>query len=191
MIKTTITPEEIDAFWSKYKKIMFRWNFVSAVGLLTLGVVVAFVLKHVFQVKFKFWWLNDTVDGDWGAQWWLDREGLKPGTRSAIRWWFRNHSWNYISKFNPDWKGGSVDIVNGEPELKILYCNVDIKRFKDGIFHWMTREDGIGKISIAYRIHGNVYCRYSEVKKDRFGRLVQIQRGAGGRRYKMERKPMI
>lgn len=190
-MKTSITQKEIDAFWSFYRKIMFRWNFVSALGLLSFGVVLAFIAKHVFQVKFKFWWLNDTPDGDFGGQWWLDREGLKPGTRSAIRWWFRNHSWNYISKFNPDWKDGEVDIVNGKEEVEILHCDVDVSRFDDLFFHWMTREDGIGTIYIAYRINGRVYCRFSQVKKDWLGRLVQIQRGAGGRRYRYNKKPML
>lgn len=135
--------------------------------------------------------MNDTEDGDFGAVWWLLDNNLKPSWYSAFRWWFRNHSWNYISQFNPEWNEGDNE------EFRILTNTIgedlfDRDTWPDGIYTWLTRDMKIeAELYVAYRINGKVYCRYSKVWKDKLGRWKQFQKGAGGDRYKLNRKPLL
>lgn len=132
--------------------------------------------------------MNNTPDGDFGNEEWLEEKGLKKSWYSAFRWWFRNHSWNYISQFNPEWKDGENE------EYRIIKNTTGVKaeNLPDGIYTWLTRDMKIeGELYVAYRINGKVYCRYSKVWKDWLGRWRQFQKGAGGERYKLNRKPFL
>ena len=183
-----ITQKEIDAFWRSYWWIIFKWNLVSIVGFLSGGVVIAFILKHLFKVKFEFWWLNDTVDGDFGSTDWLKDNDTGFKLLNAFLWWWRNHNWNYISKYNPDWEKGENE------RYKILSntTGVHYSQLEDGLYTWLTKDfKKEAKLYVAYRINGKVYCRYSEVYKDVLGRWHQTQKGAGGRRYKLNLKPIF
>lgn len=168
-----ITDREIKAFWNRWDLIMIRWFLVSAFGLLSTAVIWAFILKHYCGVKTKFWLLNDTVDGDFGAEWWLKEKGWTPGLWSAFHWWRRNHSWNYICKFAPEWEGGNTQ------ERRIIRSTIDHE--KHGFFTWCSKDGVHGLHYVAYRINGKVYCRYSQANKKR-----EKIFGAGGDRYKLK-----
>ena len=64
-----ITEKEITGFWIRFVLRENIYFFVWAIGFISTAVVWAFILKHVFKVKWKMWLLNDTVDGDFGADW--------------------------------------------------------------------------------------------------------------------------
>jgi hypothetical protein len=186
--KTTITQEEIDQFWKEWRILMLRWNLVTLTGLLSGVVVCNFILKNYLGYKGKMATCNDTeptfIEGDFGANWWLKENNLKPGLWSAFRWFWRNHSWNFISRFNPPWKGGAVDINEfGEEEFLVIESTV--KQTKEyGRWTRANKAAGIyGVNHIAYRINGRVMCQYSKATK-----TYQIQKGAGGRRYRMNVK---
>lgn len=154
---------------------MILWNLTSLVGILTGGVVVAFIAKHHFGSKFQFWWLNDTEDGDWGAEWWLRDYGYKKGYWSAINWWFRNHSWNFItSAFTPKWRKGKVDVFR-EVFRRGVIPTEEYGRF--------TRADkktkNYGIKLIAYRIDDVVEFQFSFACK-----WINVHLGAGGERYR-------
>ncbi len=149
---------------------MVRWFCVSLFGFLSGGVIIAFILKHKFNWKFKFWWLNDTPDGDFGADWWLKEKGLKPGLWSAFLWFWRNHSYNYYLRFKPGWKGGEAD------DFKTIKNTVKGNRWR------RASKENPGVKYIAYKIDGKVYCQWSFANK-----FIQIQLG-GGSEYRFRVK---
>jgi hypothetical protein len=187
METTTITKEEIKQFWREYTILMIKWNLVSITGVLSTVVIWNFILKNYLGYKGKMATCNDTeptfIEGDFGANWWLEKKGLKPSIWSAILWWLRNHSWNYISRFNPVWKAGSVDKnIHGKDEFKTIKGTV--KQGKNGRFTRAHKKKKVyGTSYIAYRIDGKVYCQYSHANK-----FFQIQAGAGGERYRFNIK---
>jgi hypothetical protein len=159
---------------------MIRWILVSLIGILSGGLVISFILKNYLGVKYKFWWLNDTLDGDFGADWWLKEKGLKKGIWSAISWFGRNHSWNYISQFKPHWNAGKID------EFLVIENTINCILSRNRITKW-TRADKekkiYGKNYIAYRIDGKTYCQWSYACK-----WFHIQLGAGGSEYRFRIK---
>lgn len=169
-----ISEKEIQAFWNRWDIIMISWFLVSLFGFPLLPF--AYILKYKFGVK-GLWLLNDTVDGDFG-----DPDVLKEYGRSNksklsnfIWWWFRNHSWNYISKFNPEWEGGKTK------DFLIIKTTLTREQILNNPFQWCTKKGVHGLHYIAYRINGKVYCRYSEANAKR-ERIF----GAGGDRFKLK-----
>lgn len=155
---------------------------------MTGGIFVALFLRHVCKVKFKFWWLNYTADGDFGSKKWLEDNDSGFLIINFIKWWFRNHSWEFISKYNPDWKAGE----NDKYKIIINTTGVHYSQLEDGLYTWLTKDfKKEAKLSVAYRVNGKVFCRYSHVYRDVLGRWHQTQKGAGGRRYKLNLKPII
>jgi len=156
-----ISDKEIQSFWNGFYWLMIRWFAVSLFGFFSGGLFVAFVLKYNCKVKFKFWWLNDTEDGD-----------FKYGTGffNVIKWWLRNHSWNYIRQFKPGWDAGEAD------EFKTIKNTVKGNRWRRA-----SRENP-GTKHIAYKIDGKTYCQWSYANK-----LMSIQLG-GGSEYRLRMK---
>lgn len=171
-----ITSKEIATYWKGWTWLMIKWNAISFFGFISTAVIWAFVLKHVFKVKRDFWLLNDTVDGDFGAEWWLKEKGLKPSLWSAFQWWFRNHSWNYIRKFNPPWNAGQTE------EFQVIKNTLSKTDPDYGKFTRADKKNQIyGTNYIAYRIDGEVYCQYSHAN-----RLFTFQIGSGGDRQRFK-----
>ncbi|AVR43788.1 hypothetical protein C7S20_00040 [Christiangramia fulva] len=203
-----ITDSEIKEYWTWYDKLILKWNLVSFFGFITTAVIWAFILKHVFKVKTKFWLLNDTKDGDWGDpkelakkrlllkenapalfKWFIKLDG-------AIWWWLRNHSWNYISRYKPEWNGGSnegFEIIKNTTPFSNEYIISRKGIFEQkGIYTWLTKHMKIeGELEVAYIVNGKLECRYSKVWKDIFGRWHQKQKGSGGQYYRCNRKPLL
>lgn len=193
-----ITDKEIKSFWNKWDMIIISWNIVSAFYLLSIVsillipfvfiyelnmlllmypmvVPVCFLLKYVFGVK-GIWFFNDTVDGDFGSEGELRKAGYldKPKWFRFIWWWFRNHSWNYISRYNPPWNNGQAE------EFRIISSTVIPEDEPNHPLRWTwCGKNGVhGFHYIAARINGEVVCRYSRASKNN-----QVKIGAGGDRY--------
>lgn len=190
-----ITDKEIQGFWNFFWPLMRKWFGRSFLAFISTAVIWDFISKNYLGSKKWYSSMNDTPDGDFGNEEWLEEKGLKKSWYSAFRWWFRNHSWNYISQYNPEWKAGEVDLTEEGQEMFLILSNTTgklIEDLPDGIFTWLTRDMKIeGELYVAYRINGKVYCRYSKVWKDWFGRWRQYQKGAGGERYRLNRKPIL
>jgi hypothetical protein len=169
----------IDIFKSalKYSAIMIAWNIVSFVGFFSTGVIWAFVAKHYFDVKFRFWWLNDTEDGDYGADWFMPK--WKRSWFTAFCWWFRNHSWNFITyEFTPVWENGKADAFRTIWKWRVV-DNEEYGRYTRA--HKKDKNYGIK--FIAYRIGETVEFQFSAAC-----RIFQLHIGAGGDRYRFNWK---
>jgi len=170
-----ITEKEITAFWIRFALREVIYFLVWSIGFISTAVIWAFILKHVFKVKIKFWLLNDTVDGDFGADWWLQREGLKPGLWSAFRWWWRNKAWNFYLRSVPEWNAGKV--------YEFWYIKNTIKLYErvDGRFTKANKDKEIYGINYyCYRLNGKVFCNYSKASPS-----IEMQFGAGGNEWRM------
>lgn len=178
-----ITKQERKAFWIRYWKIILNWTSLSLLAFLSTAIIWAHILKHVFKWKTEFWILNDTVDGDYGADWWLKEKGHKKRNLwTAFNWWFRNHSWNWIRYFNPQWKAGEVDKdENGNDIFSVLKSTIDTSG-ENGRF---SRADKYNKgvHSIAYKINGITFCQYSKANW-----LFTFQIGTGGSEWRYRSK---
>ena len=169
-----ITDKEITVFWKDYDSHMDRWFLVWFFGFFSGLVIIAHILKHVLKVKTKFWLLNDTVDGDYGADWWLKREGLKHSLYSAFRWWWRNRAWNYFILKVPEWNGGQAD------EFRVLECTMKLDDMDQGRWTKASKKHRIYGINYyCYRLNGKVFCNYSEATPK-----IEKQFGAGGNEYR-------
>ena len=169
-----ITDQEIKSFWDEYDAHMDRWFLVKFFGFISGLVIIAHILKHVFKVKTKFWLLNDTEDGDYGADWWLEREGLKPSLYSAFRWWWRNLAWNYLLLKTPYWDGGNAE------EFRVLECTLNPIDMTDGRWTKADKSEGIYGVNYyCYRIKGKVFCNYSKATEN-----IEKQFGAGGNEFR-------
>ena len=166
-----ITDREITGFWIRFALREIVYLLVWVFGFFSGLVIISHILKHVFKVKMKFWLLNDTVDGDFGADWWLKREGLKPGLWSAFRWWWRNKAWNFYRLNVPEWNAGEVDY---------FWCIKNTIEF-DGKWIKANKDKGIYGINYyCYKLNGKVFCNYSEATPD-----IEMQFGAGGNEWRM------
>ena len=165
-----ITDKEKRLFWIGFALREVIYFLVWSIGFISTAVVWAFILKHVFKVERKMWLLNDTVDGDFGADWWLQREGLKPGLWSAFRWWWRNKAWNFYIRSVPEWNAGKVDE---------FWCIKNTIRF-DGKWIKANKSKGIYGINYyCYKLNGKVFCNYSKASQS-----IEMQFGAGGNEYR-------
>jgi len=173
-----ITDKEIEDFWKDFTIREDKYFLVWFFGFFTGSVIIAHILKHVFKVKTKFWLLNDTVDGDYGADWWLEREGLKPSLYSAFRWWWRNKAWNYYIKEVPEWDGGNADEFR---VIKLTLSEYDMTyQGKYNRFTKANKNEGVYGINYyCYRLKGKVFCNYSEATENK-----EKQFGAGGNEYR-------
>jgi hypothetical protein len=164
---------------------MIRWFAVSIFGLISTGVIWAFIARHKFNVKFKFWWLNYTKDGDFGEEKWRKDKGLKDKSIwTAMRWWWRNHSWEYISLFNPPWYAGKVDKdKNGKDIFRTIYSSVKDNEEYGRFTRAHKKDKNYGIKFIAYQIDQKVYFQFSAAC-----RFIQIHMGSGGRRYRFNIK---
>lgn len=177
-----ITTQERRVFWIRYWKIILNWTSLSMLAFFSTAVIWAHILKHVFKVKIKFWILNYTVDGDYGADWWLEEKGYKKRNLwTAFLWWWRNHSWEWISFFNPPWKAGEVDRdEKGNDIFETIKST--ITTYKNGRFSRASKNNK-GVHAIAYKINGEVFCQYSKANW-----LYTIQIGTGGSEWRFRAK---
>ena len=173
-----ITDKEITAFWIRFVLREVIYFFVWSIGFISTAVIWAFILKHVFKVKWKIWLLNDTVDGDFGADWWLRREGLKPGLWSAFRWWWRNKAWNFYIRSVPKWNAGEVD------EFRMIKLTIlDEQMYQYAMYNRFTKANKEKEIYginyYCYKLNGKVFCNYSKASPS-----IEMQFGAGGQEYR-------
>lgn len=169
-----ITDKEIKSFWERFTIREDKYFLVWFFGFLSTAVIWAHILKHVFKVKTKFWLLNDTADGDYGADWWLEREGLNPSLYSAFRWWWRNKAWNYYVKSVPEWDGGNAD------DFRVIKRTISDEDMTDGRWTKANKDEGIYGINYyCYRLNGKVFCNYSEASEKK-----EKQIGAGGNEWR-------
>lgn len=166
---------ELFWFWVETALIHISRFSLSLFGFPLLPFAV--LLKYGLKVK-GLWLLNDTPDGDFagGQDWW--KHYNKPKWIRFILWWFRNHSWNYLMHFKPDWRGGET----------AEFVTIEDTTSTDKRWIWCSRAGIHGKNYIAYRVYedGRLFARYSKASYDR-----EIQAGCGGNRYKLKKKPLF
>lgn len=185
-----ITKTEIKNFWIDYWCLMLNWTSFSILGFFSTAVIWAHILRDIFKVKRKFLLLNYTKDGDFGDpnimlekgfgykentpkffKWWIRHCG-------AFYWWIRNHSWEFITRFIPEWKAGEVDKdENGKELFKTIKSTIDLSG-KKGRFSRAGKENK-GVHYIAYVINGRTYAQYSKANW-----LYTLELGTGGDRYR-------
>lgn len=167
-----ITDKEVKSFWNKWDLIIISWNLISIFGFIFLPL--ALLLKYQFGVK-GIWLLNDTVDGDLGADWWLNERGYRNSSKFIrfIMWWFRNHSWNYINLFKPTSNSAASQVS----EYRVFHDSRGT-----GNTEWL-KEEGFFYICYRCKETGKVYCRYSKITED-----WEKQFGAAGDRNKLHIK---
>lgn len=192
-----ITDKEITAFWNRYDVIIISWGCVSfffiasllpwyylfpwlfgielhwAIWFYYLVVPVNFLLKYGLGIK-RLWFFNDTADGDFGDPNLLKKYGLenKPKWFRFIWWTSRNITWNYISKFKPEWNNGQAE------DFRIIKSTITNDAESPLRWTWCDKYNTHGMHYIAARINGKVVCRYSTAGSKR-----EKQMGAGGDRY--------
>lgn len=181
-----ITHKEVLESKKNFTVLMVKWFLVSLFGFWSTLVVWEFVFKNVLKIPGYYVFMNDTKDGDYGADWWLEDKGLKPGLLSALLWWKRNHSWNYIMRYPPSWAGGSVDRdENGDDEFLILELTIPEEQMYDskGRYNRFTKASStkgiLGVNHFVYRLDGKVWFNYSKATK-----YYKVQFGAGGNEYR-------
>ena len=157
--------------------VLVSWFLISFIGFLSGAVIIAHILKHHFGVK-GLWLQNDSKDGDFPPQWWLDKYDTGFKYLNAILWWFRNHSWNYICLFR---QPGTPD----KKYVNVLESNYNLN--KGHYLEWANHREGIyGSNYQAYRVkNGRLCMRYSFANK-----WFTFQIGSGGDRYKMMLVPL-
>jgi hypothetical protein len=161
-----ITFLEILNFWCKWALVQLLY-----VPFVILSITL-FPLAYLFRyhIGWDLFWilLNDTEDGDFGAEWWLKREGLTEGFFTAWLWTIRNPAWNYHSLVKPEWTGEYTDVRT----IKNTFNT------KNPLL-WASHEIGfIGTNHVYYRVNGEVYGRFSWASKTK-----TFQAGTNGKRY--------
>lgn len=181
-----ITDAQIKKAKRHYNWLMIKWFSLSVFGIVSTLVIWQFIFKNILHVKGNYIFMNNTKDGDYGATWWLEEKGLTPGILSAIRWWFRNHSWNYIRKHLPEWNGGQVDKDKyGNDEFLVIQLTIPKEQMYDdaGRYNRFTKANTSKNIYginyYAYKINDKVFFNYSKANS-----LMEIQRGAGGNEFR-------
>lgn len=108
--------------WFIVKCILEGAFFIFSLPLMP----IAFSLKHDFRINippFK-WMLNDTKDGDYGAQWWKDKHGIKKDSFwTAYRWWLRNSNWNFKLLFKTPPTGEIIKVISNEVKSPLFWVN--------------------------------------------------------------------
>lgn len=169
-MKNRIRLTEIISFWCEWVIIQIVYGFVIIIAIPLFPI--AYLLRYQFEVKWNpLWWvLNDETD--FGEQWWLEREGLTEGVKSAFKWWRRNPCWNFNNMFKPKWTGDYTDLrvikntLTEERESPLDWA--DRYKYRWGVNH------------VYYRVEGTVFGRYSYASTN-----IEIRLGSGGKRYKL------
>jgi hypothetical protein len=166
-----IANKDILLFW-----LRFTLMTIIRFPLEVLSVVlfpISYFFRYVLKIDLFYYLLNSTEDGDFGAKWWRDREGLKPSFFTAWRWTLRNPAWNIHEVLKPKWNGAYTDVrtikntIGGRNPLA-----------------WASHyTDTYGTNHVYYRVDGKVYGRYSttEIK---YGQTFQA--GTTGQRYNLK-----
>jgi len=170
-------------YWKKYIGVLLAWFSYSFFGVLTLMVFIDFYRKHHMGKNDHSPFLNDGPDGDYGAEWWLIKYKLKPGTWSAIRWWLRNPCDNYLNSYP---QPGTSD----KSKVNVLYPahlndpnNID--EYADKM-KWSNSGDKLyGWRVIYYETKGIVCGRISYANS-----WFTFQIGSGGDRFKCMLTPI-
>lgn len=167
-----ITRKEKIGALARYCWLIFLWFLVWFFGFISGSVIVAHYLKHVLDVKMKFWLLNDTVDGDYGEEEWLDNKGYEPGLWSAFCWWWRNKAWNFLNRTKPHWAGGKADSFRTVKNT--------IVKLVDGRWTKANKKHKIyGLNFFFFRLKGKVFFNFSYANK-----FIEVQFGAGGNEWR-------
>jgi hypothetical protein len=164
-----ITNSAIFKFWFRFFGVQFLYL------LAIIPSIVLFPVSYFFRYVIKrdwFWLLlNSTEDGDFGADWWLNREKLNKSFWSAWRWTIRNPAWNFHELIKPEWNGTYTDVrtinntIGGKNPLV-----------------WASHYAGVyGLNHVYYRVNGKVYGRFGYAKKG-----TTIQAGTTGNRYNLK-----
>lgn len=125
------------------------------------GVIVAHFLKHVCKVNvipFK-WMLNDTVDGDYGGEWWLDKNDLEPSLWSAFLWWFRNPVWTFKYVIAPKPKTNKITVIKTH-----IHNGRDLSGNPVSVLRWVNKELR-GTNFVVFSQDNKEYFRFSHTNK--------------------------
>lgn len=176
-----MTKREI-TYWKRCIGVLLKWFSLSFFGVVTGMLFIDFYRRHYLGKNDNSPFLNYTKDGDFGAEWWLEREGLEPGLWSAILWWIRNHSWEYIISF-------LVPSTSDKNKIHVIYPeglnDIEKRDVYADLMQWSDRSKGIfGMRYIFYTGEledGTVVdcARFSYANK-----FFTFQIGSGGDRYK-------
>jgi len=189
-----ITDKQVETFWREDTFRNDTWFLVWFFGFISGLVIVAHIFKHVFKVKWKMWLMNDTVDGDYGTDDFIDSVNNKKGwdafmtlfglfkmhkgLYSAFWWWWRNKAWNFYTRTVPEWDAGRVD------KFRVMKLTIpDIKMYDKGRYNRFKKANkskGIYGINYyCYQLNGKVFCNYSEATPNK-----EKQFGAGGNEWR-------
>ena len=92
--------------------------------------------------------LNDTKDGDYGAEWFLIKNKLKPGLYSAFLWWWRNPVWGFKYLLIPE-----------QGQFKDIHI-ITFKSTTSTVQPWVNKEER-GKNHFYGTVNGQFNGRYS------------------------------
>jgi hypothetical protein len=158
-----------------YLEILFVWiKYILVMlvnGIMSLLSIILFPISYFFRYKtpwdiFFFLLSNDVDDGDIGAEWWLEKNNLKPGFWTSWKWTIRNSAWWFKNVvFVPKWDAEKYKIV-------LIVANTI-----DHPMRWVSQSmRGINHC--YYRVEGRLYFRFSFTNN-----LINMYFGMGSKRY--------
>ena len=152
-------------FWLRYVAVELLYGLAFFVGIFLFPI--AYLCKYELKTNAFSWFLNSTEDGDYGAAWWRNREGIEDKDFwVAMRWWYRNPTWDFRMLLKPKWTG---DVFH-------TYTKKNTLEDKTNALAWATRDDGIyGTNHVYYIVDGTLYGRYSHAAPG-----FEFQAGSGG-----------
>lgn len=157
----------IDLNWKVYVALFFGQSCY----------IQGMFLRYVVGWRNNIYWLWLNDETDFGEQWWLEREGLKPGLWSAIRWGLRNIAWNAL-------KTPSVPSHAEVYDIEVVKDTLDFSQMVGEIdIHELTHANKERKIygekEVYYRLKdGKTYGRYSKASPGK-----EVMKGVGNSRY--------
>ena len=141
---------KIILFWIRYTSIKLLEVVFILFSFFSGAVIIAHFLKHVLKINvipFK-WMLNDTKDGDYGAEWFLIKNKLKPGLYSAFLWWWRNPVWGFKHL-----------LVPRQGKFKNLHI-ITFESTTENVLWWVNKKHK-GKNHFYGTVNGQFNGRYS------------------------------
>ncbi len=169
-MRNDITDRDIANFWLKWAVVILLRFPVEILSVVLFPL--SYWMRYKVQVDLFYYLLNSTKDGDYGADWWLEREGLKKSFWSAWRWTLRNPAWNFNEIIKPVWTGYYTDV-------RVIENTIG----GDNPLIWADHySETYGTNHVYYRVKGKVYGRYSTTELA-IGK--RFQAGTEGKRYNL------
>jgi len=153
---------KIILFWIRFTFIKLLEVVFILFSFFSGAVIIAHFLKHVLNINiipFK-WMLNDTEDGDYAPDWFLEYINtkniptlwglitIKRGLYSAFWWWWRNPVWGFKHL-----------LVPRQGQFKNLHI-VTFNSTTSTVQPWVNKEER-GKNHFYGTVNGQFNGRYS------------------------------